>query len=350
MNATLERIVKVANVSRATAMTNRDRVGVAIFGSWMLTGLYLDGWAHQADKPETFFTPWHGVLYSGFAAAIAYWVWNGFQDRRRGVEVRNEPLVLIGFLIFGAGAVSDFIWHELFGIEVDLEALLSPTHLSLMIGGLLMLGGPIRSAWIDLEERPSFGRFFPTLVPLTLCAALVTFFLLYLSPFNIEAEVFGGPSDDGLLTFLSQSHGISSILVTNAILIGAMVYALRRWIVPFGSFTFLFGTVALAQTGLEAFRGIELAIPALIGGLTADLLISRLNGRVDRRTTALIAGGVVPLVLWGSWFVVFHLTRGLGWTPELWIGAMLFSAMTGLGLAVVGHPAPRELSSSSSPL
>ncbi|MGH9197166.1 MAG: hypothetical protein ACRD1T_15690, partial [Acidimicrobiia bacterium] len=331
MNATFERIVKVANVSRATAMSQRDRVAVAFFGTWMLTGLYLDGWAHQADKPETFFTPWHGVLYSGFAAAIAFWSWTGFRERRRGVEQQNEPLVLIGFLIFGAGAVGDFIWHELFGIEVDLEALLSPTHLSLMIGGLLMLGGPIRSAWLDLEEAPNFRGFFPTLMTLTLCAALVTFFLLYLSPFNIEAEVFGGPSEDGLVTFLSQSHGISSILVTNAILLGAVIYAMRRWRPPFGSFTFLFGTVAFAQTGLEAFRNVELFIPAVVGGLAADILIARLSGSLDRRTTSLITGGVVPLVLWGSWFIVFHLSRGLGWTPELWIGAMLFASMTGLG-------------------
>ena len=49
----------------------RDERAVAFFGTWMLFGLFLDGWAHQAEKPETFFSPWHGILYSGFVAAVA---------------------------------------------------------------------------------------------------------------------------------------------------------------------------------------------------------------------------------------------------------------------------------------
>ena len=36
---------------------------------WLLVGLYLDGWAHNniPELIETFFTPWHAVLYSGYA-------------------------------------------------------------------------------------------------------------------------------------------------------------------------------------------------------------------------------------------------------------------------------------------
>ena len=50
-------------------LTARDQaIGVAL-GMWMIVGLFLDGWAHDNNRPETFFTPWHGVLYSGFAVA-----------------------------------------------------------------------------------------------------------------------------------------------------------------------------------------------------------------------------------------------------------------------------------------
>ena len=32
-------------------------------------GLFLDGWAHTHGRVDaTFFTPWHGVLYSAFLA------------------------------------------------------------------------------------------------------------------------------------------------------------------------------------------------------------------------------------------------------------------------------------------
>src|ERR1700719_3058532 len=39
---------------------------------WGIGGLFLDGWAH-ANLPqlETFFTPWHAVLYSGYLAMTA---------------------------------------------------------------------------------------------------------------------------------------------------------------------------------------------------------------------------------------------------------------------------------------
>jgi hypothetical protein len=43
-----------------------------VFGLWTILGLFLDGWAHSHGKPESFFSPWHGVLYSGFFAAAVW--------------------------------------------------------------------------------------------------------------------------------------------------------------------------------------------------------------------------------------------------------------------------------------
>src|SRR3546814_17493311 len=51
------------------SLNPRERTVAVAFGIWMVVGLFLDGWAHDNNKPESFFTPWHGVLYSGFAAA-----------------------------------------------------------------------------------------------------------------------------------------------------------------------------------------------------------------------------------------------------------------------------------------
>ncbi|MGH8601909.1 MAG: hypothetical protein ACREXR_03760, partial [Gammaproteobacteria bacterium] len=57
---------------------------IATLSAWFLGGLYLDGWAHQhiaRAELETFFTPWHAMLYSGlFASAgalglTAFWNW-----------------------------------------------------------------------------------------------------------------------------------------------------------------------------------------------------------------------------------------------------------------------------------
>src|SRR5206468_5841643 len=56
-------------------------------------------------------------------------------------------LGLVGVAMFVAGGVADGRWHTLFGVEVSVAALLSPSHLLLLGGGLLMVTSPVRSAW-----------------------------------------------------------------------------------------------------------------------------------------------------------------------------------------------------------
>src|SRR5215207_9333315 len=43
---------------------------VTLASLWFIAGMFLDGWAHNnlTSSLESFFTPWHGVLYAGFFA------------------------------------------------------------------------------------------------------------------------------------------------------------------------------------------------------------------------------------------------------------------------------------------
>src|SRR5579884_3103489 len=42
---------------------------MVVVSIWWLGGLFIDGWAHSnIPQLETFFTPWHAVLYSGYLA------------------------------------------------------------------------------------------------------------------------------------------------------------------------------------------------------------------------------------------------------------------------------------------
>ena len=129
-----------------------DWAVIALSG-WFLGGLFLDGWAHnQGQADESFFTPWHAVFYSGFFAVAGFLCLAWIRNRLRGYPwLRALPagyeLSLVGALIFAVGGVGDVIWHILLGIEVDVEALLSPTHLLLALGGTLILSGPLRAAW-----------------------------------------------------------------------------------------------------------------------------------------------------------------------------------------------------------
>src|SRR5439155_3988505 len=126
-----------------TPMARRDQLAFVVFGTWLVTGLFVDGWAHNHQKPETFFTPWHAVLYSGFGAAVLWGVIDG--RRRPWSPPAGQRLTNVGAVLFGIGGAADMVWHQVFGIEVNLAALLSPTHLLLMTGGILAASGPFRA-------------------------------------------------------------------------------------------------------------------------------------------------------------------------------------------------------------
>jgi len=313
------------------ARSRREEFAIAIFGSWMLIGLYLDGWAHNVDKPETFFSPWHGVLYSGFVAAL---IWFGVEGIRSGVGVRQgllgggaDRVTVMGLGLFVTGAIGDGVWHEVFGIEVDLEALLSPTHLLLLVGGFMMLTTPLRAAYADPEETAATLRsFLPAILSATLAAALVSFFTMYLSAFWGVGTYWVEGGED--VRELVEIEGVGSVLVTNLILMAPLIFLLRRWRPPLGTFTILFGAVGLSMTGIEEFERIELAVPAIIGGLAADLLI-RWGASV-----AVIAS-VTPLVLWSSFFAAVELGDGIEWAAELVAGSVVLAVMSGVLLATI---------------
>jgi hypothetical protein len=42
---------------------------MTVLSAVFISGLFLDGWAHTHGRvDETFFTPWHAVLYGGYLA------------------------------------------------------------------------------------------------------------------------------------------------------------------------------------------------------------------------------------------------------------------------------------------
>lgn len=320
----------------APVSSRRDRLAVCFFGTWMITGLFVDGWAHEHNKPETFFTPWHGLLYSGFGAAVLWFAWDGRRQREAGApaQVSTDRLTTVGLTLFIVGAIGDFVWHEVFGIEVDLEALLSPTHLALMTGGILMVSMPVRAAWSEPgDPSPSFSSFAPTLVSTTLTVAVLAFFLQWASPFEsgaystwVEPYLASTRADVGNdLRGLFQTWGLASILITNALLMGALLLLVRRWRPPQGSCTLLLTTVTVAATGLQSFERAPLVLAALIAGLVADSLLDR------PRLLAM----ATPAALWLSFFAVHKMAWGLGWSVDLWLGVTVLASLSGAGLAAL---------------
>jgi Tol biopolymer transport system component len=153
-------------------------------------GLFLDGWAHNHGRvDQSFFTPWHAVLYSGYALNGLFLLVMWWRNRRAGHAWRSAlpqgyGLALLGAAIFAVGGVLDLIWHTLFGIEADVQALLSPTHLLLASGLFLMLTGPLRANWLRMrdERALSWGTGAPVVLALALVLSMLAFFTQFAHP------------------------------------------------------------------------------------------------------------------------------------------------------------------------
>ncbi len=269
---------------------------------------------------------------------MTYAAIDAYRMRRRGEAFGMEPYMLAGIVLFGAAGVGDMIWPQIFGIETGLEALVSPSHLLLMIGGLLLATFGLRAAWTDTDDASrtaTFVGFLPTAISVTQGAALIGFFTMYASAFTLAALTGGsGTGFEGV-----AMHALGAILFTNALFVAAMLTILCRWTPPAGTFTLLFGVVAVAMTALDGFDRIQLAVAALGAGITADLLARRLPGAARPRAIRAIATAV-PVVLWVSYFAIYAVTGRFEWSVEMWTGATVLCALEGFGLSLLVVPPP----------
>src|SRR5512133_2842756 len=262
---------------------------LAMGGLWLIAGLHLDGWAHHHISLETFFTPWHGVLYSGFlVTAAAIWLpyLNGL--RRRHLAWRDFPWLaslprayhasLIGSVIFGLGGLVDMIWHTLFGIELSIDALLSPPHLVLALGGGLLVTGPLREALYRDGERHAPGL--PALLSLTSLVGLLAFFSSYAHPWiEMTRPAYGGGLFNYRLASQNEALVLAGVLLQSALLTGAVLLLVRRFRLPFGALALLFTlTTALAAAIHTTW---SLVLIGLLGGLIADGLVLLLRPGED---------------------------------------------------------------------
>lgn len=314
---------------------NEEFLGM-LFGVWAIIGLFLDGWAHSHQKPDSFFTPWHAVLYSGFTSAGLWSLWMLWRRRRpeRSLIQTAPPghlATLAGFGLFGVGAVSDLVWHELFGIEANVEALLSPTHLMLMTGGAIALSAPLRTMLRSSSVVVSWKEFLPALLSLTLLTALGAFFLGYLSLFSTTAAEFSNATththdlsrlSPAIAAELRENWALGSILVTSVVLVFPALFVRRRWKTARGTFLFLYTFLFLLQAGTSEFEQWPLIGVGIIVGVVVD-------DSIQRGLPSWLLGASIPITAWSTYFLVFELQRGVGWSPELWAGVTLMAGLIG---------------------
>lgn len=314
---------------------------------WVLVaGLYADGWAHgHVPGLETFFTPWHAVLYGSFVLLAA---WSGVLVLRRLSSVRRWRDAVpagyggawVGIGVFAAGGLADMTWHIAFGVETGLSALLSPTHLVLLAGGLLLLSPPLRA---QPSRAPRSG--WPAVLSLSASVALVAFFLSYVSVFTDPGAVVtvlavpeGAPGHRE--AELPAVAGLGGYLVTTLLLVVPLLYLYRRTRLPGGAVTALVAAVAVPGAVLSDLEVVAPALAAVAGAAVLDLTL--FLRRRQPPAPAVAVAGLLPLLVWAGQLSGLAGTGRLAWPTELWLGVVVLTALLAVLTALLSQPPLRR--------
>lgn len=339
----------------------REDLIAALLSATLVLGLFLDGWNHinlQEGRLGSFFTPWHGLLYAGFTAAAAWVVTRNPHLYLRGRGAKPEfhrvfgiplryPFAVVGIAIASVGILGDLVWHTAFGEETGVARVIAPFHLMLFAGGASLVAAALRSGWHAPRHYPavvSFKAILPPLLALTLLTALGTFMFQWLSAFVDWTPslgiggLTGEPAEIAAVGGTQEMALVARIVVTNMLLIGPVLLALRRWRLPFWSVTFAFTTVAILMTALTNFE-LWVSIPAAaFGGLVADALITWTRPSPANSLAYRVIAGVVPIAIWLAYFLGLRIANDVTWPLDLWLGAVGLSSVTGLALSFLAVP------------
>ncbi len=312
-------------------------------------GLYLDGWAHNHDKvDQSFFTIWHAFFYAGFGLVALLLIGTLLFNRLRGHAWPTAlpvgySLSLLGVIIFATGGVGDLIWHELFGIEQNFDALLSPTHLLLGLGLALVVSGPLRAAWQRRGTQPRWRELGPALLSLACLTSALTFFLMFSHPLMSN---IGGLDHSRFNNETGQIAGVVSILLMTGLVMGPAYLALRRWTLPPGSLTLIWGsnTIAMAAINYEHTGTIYLTLAMLAGIVIADRLRLPLKLSAENPRTWRLFAFSAPVLVFGAYFVALIFVEGSLWTVHMLSGTVMLSGVVGwlLSYLIVPPTVPVE--------
>ncbi|TCO55989.1 hypothetical protein [Actinocrispum wychmicini] len=322
---------------------NAANLLTVLFSTWLLGGVLADVLAHNnIRKLETFFTPWHAALYSGFLATAAWVGWivrRNLMAGRRGFDAipTGYGLGVAGVALFLVAGAGDLAWHTIFGIEQNTRILFSPTHLLLITALSLIFTSPLRDALTDpaIPDAPSTRRLLPAMLGLAFAGAAIMVLLQYGNMLLLTPDrVVDALDRDG------KGSGASSValelIVTNVALLFPLLIIGRRWTIPFGT-----ATIMYAVFGVQAavLRTPMVLVTVVLCGLGVDLLAMRLRPGPSRRRAFWAFGALAPVVTWAVFFAVGFIEAGrLPGVVEFWTGMPVVAGLLGLLFAALLLP------------
>ncbi|MDA0160104.1 hypothetical protein OM076_07510 [Solirubrobacter ginsenosidimutans] len=360
--------------------TWREDLNAMILAIWPITALFFDGRNHNNRTGiESFFTTAHIVLYAGmtvFAIYVAilinrYQLKSGAHPSRGSFDFKAIPVgygvSIIGLCILGVAGPADLTWHSLYGFEINVEAIVSPPHLALFLGGLLVSSTGIRSMWAKRDIAPSMREYLPALLSGILFIAMINFITMYLSAWmtnvaptkafvenlkhfpDVMSNQHIGLSE-GLRDYSGKlfpyhyytvGQALGSIVISTIVLLGPTLLILRRWRVPDGTFTITFAAFGLLMNIMTEYRDAWTLIVLVLTGVSIDLMQHWFAPGPRRRLTLggiRLVGSLAAVVLWFSYFGLLALEHGIGWKTTTWVGACVIGIGSGFGTSFLIAP------------
>ena len=215
----------------------------------------------------------------------------------------------VGVVLFGVAGCLDLLWHEILGIEVSLDALVSPTHLLLGFSLFLILGTAVRSARAA-SRAGNFAWTPAALFAVVLMTGLGAFFLMYCSAFVRPGPTalfiptpVGTPGR--LQAELPVVVSLTSYLLTTALIIAPFLFTLSAARRPVrGIVTMLVAAAAWLPVVMVGFRPFAMAgaAGATAAAILADVLLAQLLRVWLSRRLPAVTAGIAALSGRASWW------------------------------------------------
>jgi hypothetical protein len=310
---------------------------------WISCGFFLDAWAHGHVPVETFFTPYHGVFYTGMLALIVVLV-----AFRKSIP-RTYRYPLLGIPIFLAAGVGDLIWHHFFGVEEGVDALLSPTHQALGLGIFFVSSAPILSALRNRDQLRTLWDQLPLIFALATWIELIHFGTAYAfdpGAGRTNAPPPIAPFTPDYLTSLAIGYyklgtGVLVVLFQSAVMAGFALFAGARFPLRPGALTlmYLLGNFAAAAafTNDTALLATVLAMSA-VAGFAGDTIVARLHPTPENVAAYRLLGTAVPASYFATYFIATAIADRVWWDWNVMLGAIIWAGVIGFGLTLLSQP------------
>lgn len=314
-----------------------------------IAGMFTDTWAHNhiGQDLDPFFTPYHALFYGGFFLSFLMVIARFYHDywsHKKPVDVPKSYMIsLIGSLIVFIGGFGDMAWHLIFGLEEHaLEVLISPTHLLIVIGACLFVSGPWLH-WLEhCDIRAPRTSFFPALASFGIFMAFFTVLMQWANPFvyplfklseriTYNGFIYGGGPDP---LFVGHSLFAAGVLIYGMLFVAPILYMMRRYILPFGSYTFLLGfNVFLHSFNRDSY---EFVFPALCMGVLLDIILWGIRQTsLSTRSLIHVSAFLIPTISLGAYFLPILFSEGTWISVHVWTGIWFMVGLGGLLLSML---------------